>query len=439
MKYTTAQGEKSTVKITITLTAKEWADMQDKAYEKTKGKYQIPGFRKGHVPKAIIEQHYGKGAFYEDGINEAFGKYYYDILEKEPAIEPIDRPDVSIDKLSEKGLTMIAVVPVKPDVKLGDYKGIKIKKVEYNVTDADVQTELDRFLDQNSFEEEVTGRPAENGDITVIDYSGSVDGVKFDGGTAENQTLTLGSGAFIPGFEDGVVGMNIGDTKDITVKFPDDYGAKELAGKEAVFAVTLHSLKVKKLPELTDELVKDKTGSETVEAYKNSVKERLEKANAQRAERETEDEIIKAITDKSEVEIPDSLVEREIDNMIQQTSYRLMYQGLKFEDYLKYTNQTMDAYRAGLKDSAKEHVKTQLVIDKLLTDEKISATKEEIDAKIAEQAASVGKDAEEYAKTVSDKQRGYIENGLIIDKLFKFLKENNTIAGAAKGRRKTAK
>ena len=171
MKYTTAQGEKSTVKITITLTAKEWADMQDKAYEKTKGKYQIPGFRKGHVPKAIIEQHYGKGAFYEDGINEAFGKYYYDILEKEPAIEPIDRPDVSIDKLSEKGLTMIAVVPVKPDVKLGDYKGIKIKKVEYNVTDADVQTELDRFLDQNSFEEEVTGRPAENGDITVIAVS----------------------------------------------------------------------------------------------------------------------------------------------------------------------------------------------------------------------------------------------------------------------------
>ena len=222
--------------------------------------------------------------------------------------------------------------------------------------------------------------------------------------------------------------MNIGDTKDITVKFPDDYGAKELAGKEAVFAVTLHSLKVKKLPELTDELVKDKTGSETVEAYKNSVKERLEKANAQRAERETEDEIIKAITDKSEVEIPDSLVEREIDNMIQQTSYRLMYQGLKFEDYLKYTGQTMETYREGCKDAAKGHVKTQLVIDKILTAENIKAEESDIEAKIKEQAESIGKTYEEYAKDVNDRQRSYIENEVVVDKLFRFLKENNEIA-----------
>ena len=428
MKYSITKGEKSTVKITISLTAKEWADAQDKAYEKNKGRYQVPGFRKGHVPKAIIEQQYGKGAFYEEGINEAFGKYYYDVLDKEKDLEPIDRPDVAIDKLDEKGLTLTATVPVKPDVTLGDYKGIKIKKVEYNVTDADVQTEVDRFLDQNSYEEEVTGRAAQNGDITVIDYSGSVNGVKFDGGTAENQTLTLGSGAFIPGFEDGVVGMNIGDEKDITVKFPDDYGAKELAGKEAVFAVKLHALKVKKLPELTDELVKDKTGSETVDAYKSSVRERLEKANAQRAERETEDAIVKAITEKSEVEIPDSLVEREIDNMIQQTSYRLMYQGLKFEDYLKYTGQTMETYRDGCKEAAKSHVKTQLVIDKILTVENIKAEETDIEAKIKEQAESLGKTYEEYAKDVNDRQRSYIENEVVIDKLFKFLKAENEIA-----------
>ena len=439
MKYTFEKGEKSTVKVTVTLTAKEWATMQDQAYEKTKGKYQIPGFRKGHVPKSVIEQTYGKGAFYEEAVNLAFSKYYYDVLEKEPTIEPIDRPDVEIDKLDAKGLTFSAVVPVKPEVKLGEYKGIKIDKVEYNVKDDDVASEVNRLLEQHATEENVEGRAAKKGDITVIDYSGAIDGVKFAGGTAQKQNLTLGSGTFIPGFEEQVEGMNVGETKDITVKFPDDYGAEDLKGKEAVFTVTLHEIKEKKLPELTDEFVKEKTGNETVEAYKASIKEKLEKANAQRAEREIEDKLIQAITDKSEVEIPDSLIEREIDNMVQQASYRLMYQGLKFEDYLKYTNQTMDAYRAGLKDSAKEHVKTQLVIDKLLTDEKIAATKEEIDAKIAEQAASVGKDAEEYAKTVSDKQRGYIENGLIIDKLFKFLKENNTIAGSAKGRRKTAK
>ena len=428
MKYSFEKGEKSTVKISITLTAKEWGEMMDRAYEKTKGKYQIPGFRKGHVPKSVIEQSYGKGAFYEEGINLAFSKYYYDVLEKEPSIEPIDRPEVEIDKLDDKVLSFTATVPVKPEVKLGDYKGIKIDKVEYNVKDDDVTSEVNRLLEQHATEENVEGRPAKNGDITVIDYSGSIDGVKFDGGTAEKQNLTLGSGMFIPGFEEQVEGMNIGETKDIKVKFPDDYGAESLKGKEAVFTVTLHEIKEKKLPELTDEFVKDKTGNDTVEAYKASVKEKLEKANAQRAEREIEDNIIKAITDKSEVEIPDSLVEREIDNMVQQASYRLMYQGLKFEDYLKYTNQTMDAYREGLKDSAKEHVKTQLVIDKILTDEKIEATKEDIDAKIAEQAKSVGKDAEEYAKTVSDKQRSYIENGVVIDKLFKFLKDNNTIA-----------
>ena len=428
MKYSFEKGEKSTIKVSITLTAKEWAEMLDRAYEKTKGKYQIPGFRKGHVPKSVIEQSYGKGAFYEEGINLAFSKYYYDVLEKEPSIEPIDRPEVEIDKLDDKTLSFTATVPVKPEVKLGDYKGIKIDKVEYNVKDDDVTSEVGRLLEQHATEENVEGRPAKNGDITVIDYSGSIDGVKFDGGTAEKQNLTLGSGMFIPGFEEQVEGMNIGETKDIKVKFPDDYGAESLKGKEAVFTVTLHEIKEKKLPELTDEFVKDKTGNETVEAYKASVKEKLEKANAQRAEREIEDNIIKAITDKSEVEIPDSLVEREIDNMVQQASYRLMYQGLKFEDYLKYTNQTMDAYREGLKDSAKDHVKTQLVIDKILTDEKIEATKEDVDAKIAEQAKSVGKDAEEYAKTVSDKQRSYIENGVVIDKLFKFLKDNNTIA-----------
>ena len=432
MKYVVEKGEKSTVKISITLNAKEWDDAQVLAYNKTKGKYQIQGFRKGHVPKAVIEQFYGKGVFFEDAINEAFSKYYFDILEKETEIEPIDRPDVAIDKIDEKGLKMTATVPVKPEVTLGAYKGINVEKVEYNVNDDDIATEVNRLLEQNATEVNVEGRPCQNGDITIIDYSGSVDGVKFDGGTAEKQPLTLGSGMFIPGFEDQVVGMNIGETKDINVKFPENYGAEDLKGKDAVFTVTLHEIKEKKTPELTDELVKEKANAESVEAYKASVKERLEKANAQRAERELEDKLLKTITDASEVEIPEALVEREIDNMVQQTSYRLMYQGLKFEDYLKYTGQTMEAYREGCKESAKDHVKTQLVIDKIITDEKIDATEEEIEAKLAEQAESVGKSLKEYRKSVNDKQIGYIENGIIIDKLFKFLKENNEIGAPAK-------
>ena len=300
------------------------------------------------------------------------------------------------------------------------------------VNDDDIATEVNRLLEQNASEVNVEGRPCQNGDITVIDYSGSVDGKKFDGGTAEKQNLTLGSGMFIPGFEDQVVGMNIGDTKDINVKFTDNYGAEELKGKDAVFTVTLHEIKEKKTPELTDEFVKEKANAESVDAYKASVKERLEKANAQRAEREIEDNLIKTITDASEVEIPDALVEREIDSMVQQTSYRLMYQGLKFEDYLKYTGQTMEAYREGCKESAASHVKTQLVIDKIITEEKLDATEEEIEAKLAEQAESVGKSLKEYRKSVNDKQIGYVENGIIIDKLFKFLKENNEIGAPAK-------
>lgn len=428
MKYTFEKGENSTVKISVTLTEKEWVAAQDAAYEKNKGKYSVAGFRKGHVPKGVILRQYGPTAFYEEGVNEAYVKYYYEVLAKEKeAIEPIDRPEVSIDDVTEKTLKFTAVVPVKPEVKLGAYKGIKIEKVEYNVKDEEVNAEVERLLNQHATEEKVEDREAKTGDITVIDYSGAIDGVKFDGGTAEKQNLTLGSNTFIPGFEEGVVGMKIGETKDITVKFPDDYGAEELKGKEAVFTVTLHEIKEKRLPELTDEFIKEKTGEEGVEAYKKSITERLEKANKERAERETEDKLIKAVTDASETEIPEVLVEREIDGMVQQVSYRLMYQGLKFEDYLKYTNQTEKDYREGLKDSAKDHVKTQLVIDKILSDEKIEATEEEIEAKIAEQAAAIKKDVRTYKREMGDRQRSYIENNIVIEKLFKFLKENNDI------------
>ena len=428
MNYKFEKAEKSTVKVFITLDANEWDAAQTEAYNRTKGKYSVPGFRKGHVPRKVLESAYGKGLFFEDAINGAFPKYYYEVLGKEPSIEAVAQPSLDVEDVSDKGITFVAVVPVKPEVKLGEYKGIKFKKVEYNVKDEDVENEVERLLKQHATDVEVTDRAAKDGDETVIDYSGAIDGKKFDGGTAENQNLTLGSGMFIPGFEEQVVGMKIGETKDINVKFPEDYGAAELKGKDAVFTVTLHAIKEKKLPELTDEFVKEKTGSETVEAYKASVRERLEKNNAQRAERETEDKLVKAISDTTEVEIPDALIEKQIDNMVQEMSYRMMYQGLKLEDYLKYTNQTMEAYRETFREKAKDQVKTQLIIDKIITDEKLEATEEEIDAKIAEQAANAKEDPEKYKKSVNDRQKSYIENGIVIDKLFKFLKENNEIA-----------
>lgn len=438
MKYTVNPAEKSIVKIAITLDSQEWANAQTKAYAKTKGKFNIPGFRKGKAPKHMIEQMYGKGVFFEEAINLSFSEYYFDILDKEPTIEPIDRPEIEIENIDENGITMVAVVPVKPEVKLGAYKGIKVEKVEYNVTKKDVDEEIDRLVKRNVREIAVTDRPAQNGDLTVIDYSGAIDGVKFQGGTAEKQNLELGSGAFIPGFEDGVVGMAIGETKDITVKFPDDYGAEELKGKEAVFTVTLHELKVKEYPELNDEFAKEAAGEESVDALKKATKAKLQEANDKRAKAETEDKILETIADACEVEIPDALVERQIDNQVQEMQYRMMYQGLRLEDYLKYTNQTMDDYRKSFTEQAKKTVKIQLVVDKILTVEEIKATEEEINAKISEQATSVGKSLEEYKADMQERQLQYFENVATSEKLFAFLTANNEIVKKAKKSTKKA-
>ena len=370
---------------------------------------------------------YGAGIFFEDAINDSFPKYYFEVLDKEPSIEAIDRPEIEIDKLTEKGITIIATVPVKPEVKLGEYKGIKFDKVEYNVSDKDVDDELDRLVKRNAREVSVSDRPAQKGDITVIDYSGSIDGVKFDGGTAEKQTLELGSGQFIPGFEEQVEGMNIGEEKDITVKFPENYQAEDLKGKDAVFAIKLHEIKVKEFPEVNDDFIKEAAGEESVDAFKEATRKKLQEANDKKAKYETEDKIIKAIAEKSEVEIPDALVQRQVDNMVQDMEYRMMYQGLKLEDYLKYTNQTMEAYRKGFEAQAKEQVKIQLVLEKITAVEDIKATQEEIDAKIFEQAKAMNKDGEEYKKTLNERQIAYFENNVVIDKVFAFLTANNII------------
>jgi trigger factor len=427
MKYTFEKAEKSTVKITIKLTEKEWKEAIDKAYNKTKGRYSMPGFRKGKVPKHLLESTYGAGIFYEDAINIAFPEYYGKILDKEPTIFAIDRPEIDIKDISDKGITMIAIVPVKPEVKLGEYKGITFEKKVYNVKDEDIEEDIKRLQERNSRMVEVTDRAVENGDTVIIDYSGSVDGVKFDGGTAEKQSLVIGSNTFIPGFEDQVIGMNIGDDRDINVKFPDEYHAENLKGKDAVFAIKLHEIKKKELPELNDEFIKDAVGAETVDAYKEEVKARLEKQNADRAERELEDEIVKKVTESTEVEIPDALIERQIDNMVQEMSYRLSYQGLKLEDYLKYMGKTMDEYRKGYEDQAKEIVKSQLVIEQIIEDEKIDATEEDVQKRVEEMATAQGKPVPEVKDKMNARQLDYIKNEIIIKKLFDFLKGANIV------------
>ncbi len=426
MKYTTKAAEKSTVKITIKFDGEEWKEAQNKAYLKTRGRFAVNGFRKGKAPKNVIEHAYGKGVFYEDALNLLFSENYEKILDKDAKkYTVVGEPEVSVDKLEDDGVTMIAVVPVKPEVKISSYKGIKIQEFAYTVKDEEIDAEVARLLDRNARKVEVTDRAAQNGDIVNIDFVGTVDGVKFEGGEAEGFDLTLGSGQFIPGFEDQVVGMNIGESKDVNVTFPENYQAEALKGKPAVFAVKLNKIQGKELPELTDEFVKDATGSATVEEYKAKTKDRLQKQADRRSNDATENSILDAIAANTEVEIPQAMIEREIDGLVQKFEYQLMYQGLKLQDYLDFLKVTVADFRKNYEEQAAKNVKSQLIISKLIEEEKIEATEEEIESKIAEQAASVEKTAEEYKKTMDPRQIDYIRNDIIITKLFDMLKANN--------------
>ena len=434
MKYTVENSQKSTVKITMNFNKEEWDAANMKAYEQTRGKYFVNGFRKGKVPKHVIELNYGKGVFYEDALNNLFSDHYYDILEKEKEnFTAVGQPELSIGDISDKGASLIATTPVKPDVKLGAYKGINIEKVEYNVKDADVEAELKRLQERNSRLVEVTDRAAENGDTATIDFSGSVNGEKFEGGTSENYPLVLGSGSFIPGFEEQVVGMKTGDSKDINVKFPENYQAEELKGKDAVFAVTLKKLEKKELPEINDEFIKDAAGAESVDAYKKETRERLEKQAKEKGDAETENNIVKAITASAEVEIPEAMIENQMDIMVRNAEYRLgmQYGGIKLADYLKYMGTTMEDFRKGYREQAEETVKSQLVIDKIIREEGIKAEDADVEAKLEEFAKAANKSLEDYKKDVSDSQREYIANDIVINKLFDFLKSNNNMTEKA--------
>ena len=426
MKHTTKAAEKSTVKITLKFDGAEWAEAQNKAYLQTRSRFTVNGFRKGKAPKNVIEHAYGKGVFYEDALNILFSENYASVIEKNAKkFTVVGDPDVSVEDFSDEGVTLVAIVPVKPEVKISSYKGMKIKEFTYNVEDSEVEEELNRLLDRNARKVEITDRAAQNGDIANIDFVGTVDGVKFDGGEAEGFDLTLGSGQFIPGFEDQVIGMQIGETKDVNVTFPENYQAENLKGKPAVFSVKLNALQGKELPELTDEFIKDATGSESVEAYKAKAKERLQKQADKRATDATENSILEAIAANTEVEIPQAMIDREIDSLVQKFEYQLMYQGLKLQDYLDFLKTTMADFRKNYEEAAIKNVKSQLIISQIIEEEKIEATEEEVNAKVAEQAKSVEKDVEEYKKGMDPRQFDYIRSDIIITKLFAMLKANN--------------
>lgn len=409
------------VKLEITVEAEKFENAIKKVYFKNAKYFNIPGFRKGKAPQAIVEKYYGKEIFYEDAFNEIASEEYEKSVE-ESKLEVVGRPQVDIVTM-EKGqdLVFTAVVAVKPEVELGKYKGIEIEKIEYNVKESDIENNLKQMQEKNSRVISVE-TPVENGNIAVIDFEGFVDGKAFEGGKAENYSLEIGSGSFIPGFEDQVIGMKIDEEKDINVKFPDEYFSKDLAGKDATFKVKLHEIKKKELPELDDEFAKDVSEFDTLKELKDSIKERLEKENEQKTKYEKEDAVIKAVTENMKVDIPTGMIEVEVDNMVKDMEQRMSYQGLKLEQYLKMLNKTEEEFRKEYEPQAIEAIKSRLALEAIVKAEKIEATDADVKEKLEEMAKNYGKTAEELEKNDSIKE--YLKQGIENEKAINFLVEN---------------
>ena len=422
------------VKLEITVEAEKFENAMKKVYFQNAKYFNIPGFRKGKAPMNIVEKYYGAQIFYEDAFNEVATEAYEEAL-TENKIDVVSRPEVDIAQMEKgKDLIFTAVVQTKPEVKLGKYKGIEIQKIEYKVDKKDVDHELEHMQEHNSRLVTVDDRPLENGDTATIDFEGFVDGVAFEGGKAEGHELELGSGTFIPGFEEQLIGMELENEKEIKVTFPKEYFSKDLAGKDATFKVKLHDIKKKELPELDDEFAKDVSEFDTLEELKKSIKEKLTKNKEQREKYETEEAALKAVCEDSKLDIPSGMIELEIDNMLKDFEQRLAYQGLNLEQYLKMIGRTEEEMRKEYEPQAIEAIKSRLVLEAIMKAEKIEASEEEIKAKMEEMAKSYGKDVEELSK--NENLKNYLAEGIKSEKALEFIVNNAKVTEKKKETKK---
>ena len=396
-----------------------------KVYQKSARYFNIPGFRKGKAPFNIVERMYGDEIFYEDAFNELVPSIYEKEIE-DNKIEAVSKPEINIVKMKKgEDLVFTALVQTKPEVKLGKYKGIELKKVEYPVTDEDVEHELAHVQEHNARIITVEDRPVQDKDIAVIDFQGFVDGKAFEGGKAEKHELEIGSKTFIPGFEDQVIGMKVGEEKDINVKFPEDYFSKDLAGKDATFKVKLHEIKEKQLPALDDEFAKDVSEFDTLKDYKTSIKEKKQAQNDDKAKHETENLAIEAVSNETKIDIPSGMIETEIDAMIRDLEQQLSYQGINLDQYLKIMNKTRKEIEENYKEQAEKNVKSRLILEAIIKEEKIESTDEEINAKIKEMATNYGRKEEELSKNEALKE--YIANTIKTEKAIELIIKNAKI------------
>ena len=426
MSYQIEKLEKSQYKLDFTVDAETFAKACETAYEKTKHQYAIAGFRKGHVPKKVIEGVYGKEVFYQDAMDIVINDEYMNALTSEEKLDVVAQPELTaMDYTKDGGATFTIVVTVKPEVAVKDYKGLTIPKIVTKISDQQVEDEVKKTLQQQARIIDKDGA-AEKGDTVNLDFAGSVDGVPFDGGTAQGYDLELGSGTFIPGFEEQLVGTKAGDEKDVKVTFPESYHAENLKGKEAVFACKINKVSTKELPALDDEFAKTVSEFDTLDEYKASVKKTLEDNAEKYAERAYEDALVDAIVEKNDIEVPAAMVDQEAESMVQEFAYRLQMQGMKLQDYLNYLNMTEDKLKEEYKEQAEKSVKVRLVMEAIVKAEKMEVLQEEIDEKINKAAEEAHMTADEFKKTVQREQIDYLVNQILSNKLIAFLKENNT-------------
>lgn len=420
---TIERKEHNIAKLTITVDAETFAAAVQQAYFKTAKHYNIPGFRKGHAPRKVIENMYGEGVFFEDAFEIVWGDAYDAALD-EFELVAVDKPTLDIEKISlAEGVVFTAEVQLKPEVTLGAYKGIEVEKPTYTVEDADVDREIEQEREKNARFVGVE-RPVENGDRVILDYSGSVDGVPFDGGTAEEQTLVIGSGTFIPGFEEQIIGMRAGEEKNITVTFPQEYHAENLAGKEAVFAVKVRDVHVKELPALDDEFAKDVSEFDTLEELRAAKRKTMEERAARNEKTATENVCIKAVCDAATVEVPACMTDRQINYMLQDMAYRLSMSGISLEDYCKYTGTDLEALRESYRTEAEARVKMQLVIEAVGKAEQIACTDEELEAEIAEYAEQNGTDVESFKAQLKEDDFDYLRDRKVAEKTIQLIVDN---------------
>lgn len=408
--------EKNMAKLTITVSADKFEKAMQEAYKKQKSRIHIPGFRKGKVPRAMIEKVYGPEVFYDDAANIVINEEYPQAMD-ESGLEIVSRPDIEVTQI-EKGKELIftAEVAVRPDVVLGEYKGVTVTKAEVTITDEEVDAELENTRNMQARTIEVTDRAVQDGDTVIIDFEGFVDGKPFDGGKGENHSLEIGSHSFIDNFEEQLIGKNAGDDVEVHVTFPEQYHAQELAGKPAVFQVKIHAVKAKEIPELNDEFVSDISEFETLDEYRADVKQKLLKRKEDAAKGAKEDEAIQKIIDASQMDIPEPMIDMQCESMIQEFEGRISQQGLTLNQYMQFSGSNINRMKEQVRPEAIQRIQSSLVLEKIAKEENIEVSEEEINGQIEKMAAAYGMPGEKMKEFLSDEDKENLERNLAIEK-----------------------